>query len=282
MAKVWLGVIGLVILGGAFWGLRHELSAPASTDQNNQAQKISSLQPTLNSNTQTKTTETSSSHRATGGAPLSQSELLALADNKYSNGAIPLGDYKYITSGPKKGYIYLCRAMGGGGGAQANGPWIHGSTWNPSEKIAVRGAIVWPNATFSNIISGASRILSGNGLPVGYTTGVFPISASDPAYAYDRNPNSISAQSLLKTLPENPAYSDSPYCMGGEVGIMLSGCRFSMDLMRTRGMPSRMRCKILVAAIRRGPDSTTTTGSRLVLRTRMFRPCSAMHSTAFR
>ena len=38
---------------------------------------------------------------------------------------LPLGDGKYTTTGPKKGYVYSCGPHTGGGGAQANGPWIH-------------------------------------------------------------------------------------------------------------------------------------------------------------
>jgi hypothetical protein len=87
----------------------------------------------------------------------------------------------------------------------------------------VEGSVSWPNATFSDKISGNSRILSGNGLPVGMTTGTFPISSSDPAYQYDRNPNSIKAQILNLTLTLNPTISSIPNCMGGEVGVMNNG-----------------------------------------------------------
>ena len=98
-----------------------------------------------------------------------------------------------------------------------------GSTWNFLTKVIVDGAVSWPNAAFSIAVSGAYRVLSGNDLPVGYTTGVFPVAASDDAHAYDPNPNSIAAQTLKQSLPANPVYSDTPYCMGGEVGIMSDG-----------------------------------------------------------
>lgn len=113
--------------------------------------------------------------------------------------------------------------MNGGGGAQTNGPWIEGNTWNYFQKPSVEGKVSWPNAEFSNRISGNNRIISGNDLPLNYTTGSFPISPSDPAYQYDRNPNSIKPQSIQETVPVSPVYSDTPSCMGGEVGIMLSG-----------------------------------------------------------
>lgn len=140
-----------------------------------------------------------------------------------SQSSLPLGDNKYTTEGPKKGYIYLCRVMNGGRGAQESGSWITGTTWNNNEKPHVQGAISWPNATFSDKISGNNRILTGNGLPVGMTTGIFPISSTDPASQYDRNPNSIKAQTLNLSLPLDPTVSSSPNCMGGEVGVMTNG-----------------------------------------------------------
>lgn len=155
---------------------------------------------------------------------VSASQLATIAGNKYADGNLPLGDGKYVTAGPKKGYIYLCHAQADahGGGAQAKGSWIHGDTWNINEKIVVQGQKSWPDAQFSTSVNGDTRTLSGNDLP-SHTTGIFPISTSDPASQYDRNPNSIQVQSFTDNLPVNPTYSDTPYCMGGEVGIMLTG-----------------------------------------------------------
>lgn len=157
------------------------------------------------------------------GKVYSRSELLALADNKYASGDVPLGDDKYVTDAPKKGYVYLCRTRKDNPGSSVNGPWIQGSTWNFLNKLSILGSVSWPNAVFSAVVSGTSRVLTGNGLPVWHNTGVFPVAANDPAAAYDRNPNTIKAQTLSKTLPTNPTYLDTPVCMGGEVGIMNSG-----------------------------------------------------------
>ena len=154
---------------------------------------------------------------------LSDNDLTAIAGDKYSDGNIPLGDGNYVTTGPQKGFIYLCHVPPTGQGASGTGSWIHGSTWNYLSKPSVSGSVSWSNAFFTNVISGESRTLSGNDLPVGSTTGTFPISSSDPVSQYDQNPNSISAQSFTDVLPVHPTYSDTPYCMGGEVGIMLSG-----------------------------------------------------------
>ena len=154
---------------------------------------------------------------------LSDNDLIAMAGNKYADGNVPLGDGNYVTTNPKKGFIYLCNVPPNGNGAQASGPWIHGDSWNFLEKQSVSGSVSWPNAFFSNVVSGNTRTLSGNDLPVGNTTGVFPISSDDPISAYDSNPNSISSHTFTDELPVDPIYSDTPYCMGGEVGIMLTG-----------------------------------------------------------
>jgi hypothetical protein len=150
-------------------------------------------------------------------------ELVKLADNKYASGLVPLGDNKYVTAGPKKGYVYLCNVRKDNPGSMVNGPWIQGTKWNFLKKISVDGAITWAEATFKIVLSTSARIFSGNGLPINHTTGVFPVASTDDASRYDPNPNTISAQALEKSLPRNPVYSSTPYCMGGEVGIMLSG-----------------------------------------------------------
>ena len=45
---------------------------------------------------------------------------------------------------------------------------------------------------------------------------------SDDAYAYDRNPNTISAQSLNYSFPAQPE-KGAPKCMGGQVGVAKNG-----------------------------------------------------------
>lgn len=150
--------------------------------------------------------------------------LASLGSDKYANGELPLGDQRYVTSGPKKGYIYLCRAGGMmGGGAQRNGPWIGPDTWNLRQKISVEGHILWPNAAVSISVRGEERVITLNDLPKGVPTGIFPIQPNDPAYVYDRNPNRIEEQSLSFSLPAHPVAAASPECVGGEVGVMNDG-----------------------------------------------------------
>ncbi len=156
-----------------------------------------------------------------------QRELLKMADNKYGDGMLPLGDKKYTTDIAKKGNIFLCHVNNNPpeGGAQVAGSWINEEkkTWNKKLKIAVQGNVAWENAYFSNTAKGEKREINSNGLPFDHNTGTFPISSSDPAYKVDRNPNTISAQNIKLTLSKNPKLLDTPACIDGEVGIMNNG-----------------------------------------------------------
>jgi hypothetical protein len=136
---------------------------------------------------------------------------------------LPLGDNKYVTAAPKQGYVYICNVQSGGQGAQGNGPWIHGSTWNPAEKIHVQGNVAWPQATYKMTISGANRLIASNDLPTDNTTGIFPVQASDPAAQYDRNQGTIAAHAYSFTLPAYPTAAAKSGCIYGEVGIMNNG-----------------------------------------------------------
>jgi hypothetical protein len=217
-------LVGVVLfVGGLFIG-NHR----ATTEQS----IVTSPQSTTNIPIITSTVSTTSTptipHKVVStsvavGKALSDADLLALANNKYADGNLPLGDYKYVTDAPKKGYVYLCHVHKDNPGSMVLGPWVHGQTWNVLSKVSILGNVSWPNASFSDIVSGAYRVLSGNDLPINHTTGIFPVQSNDPASAYDPNPNTISAQNLKVNIPAHPTYSDTPYCMGGEVGVMLSG-----------------------------------------------------------
>jgi hypothetical protein len=136
--------------------------------------------------------------------------------------SLPLGDSRY-TSSPKVGWVDSCQTQfpASGQGAQANGPWIGATTWNETKKLAVRGSVHW-SARFSATVVGSRRVLAGNGLPSS-PTGVFPIASSDPAYAYDHNPNSIEAYTLKVSLPATPKLAASPTCVGGMIGVSALG-----------------------------------------------------------
>lgn len=164
---------------------------------------------------------TTSSLSASAG--MSQTQLLAMAGDPYADGILPLGDGKYTTSGPKKGYVYLCNVATGGGGAETNGPWIGTSTWDLDQKISVEGSVSWSQAYVHITVNGSTRTIASNDLPTIGTTGNFPIQQSDPAYQYDTNPNSIEAQDLSFSLPTDPTVAAAPSCIYGEVGVMTNG-----------------------------------------------------------
>ena len=133
---------------------------------------------------------------------------------------LPLGDNK-VSDSPKEGYAYSCqRADPNGGGAFTDGPWINGSTWDMTAKLHVQGSVSHDNVHKITVANGSRTIVS-NGLPS--TSGTFPISSSDPAYRYDRNPNSIQKQSISLSVPASPKRASTTTCIGGMVGITKTG-----------------------------------------------------------
>lgn len=148
--------------------------------------------------------------------------------NKYADGILPVGDGKYSTTAAKQGYVYACsqyarNLTSNTGGAGTRGPWFvsNDTEYDTTKKVHVLGSVTW-HPQMSNTVTNGERVIMTNDLP-NHTTGVFPIASTDPAYSYDRNPNSISSQSLTYTLSSNPTYNDTPNCMGGESGVMLTG-----------------------------------------------------------
>ncbi len=134
---------------------------------------------------------------------------------------LEVGDGKYSTS-PQIGYVYSCMTSFNGGGAQGTGNWMNGDgTWDATKKAVVDGSVTWPGS-FTISIQGDQRVFTGNDLP-DHPTGTFPVDPSDDAYAVDRNPNTIQEQSITLSLPVTPTAAAQPNCVGGEVGIMLSG-----------------------------------------------------------
>lgn len=144
--------------------------------------------------------------------------------DKYADGVLPVGDNQYVTANATKDKVYLCNANfvpANQAGAQTRGPWFIDSTqWNINKKYAIKGSVNWQQQ-ISNELKTGTRVITTNDLP-DHATGTFPVASSDPAYQYDRNPNTIKSQSLTYNLAANPAYG-TPQCMGGEVGIMLTG-----------------------------------------------------------
>lgn len=147
--------------------------------------------------------------------------VAAAAAHEVDQHHLPVGDGKYST-GPKKGYIWVCRIDPQAGGAQKKGPWFNGdgATYDRTAKAVVPGNISW-KYKLSIELRGERRAFSTNDLP-NHGTGKYPIDRGSDAYKYDRNPNSIARQDMLFDLPSNPTLGNAS-CTPGAVGILLSG-----------------------------------------------------------
>jgi hypothetical protein len=89
-------------------------------------------------------------------------------------------------------------------------------------KPSVDGRVNWPSS-FTITLAGDKRLIMGNDLP-NHATGIYPISPSDDAYSYDRNPNSISAQNIRYELPASPIMAGAAACLPmGQIGVLLTG-----------------------------------------------------------
>lgn len=205
-------IISSIVLSACF-GPLPQVSQPAQQDQGNAVQQISSQQG------QSSPAITDSA--VSTQAPESHSDAEHHSDVDLTH--LEVGDGKY-TSSPQMGYVYTCMTSfnSGVGGVGNLGNWMNGDgTWDATKKAVVDGSVTWPSS-FTVSLQGDQRVFTGNDLP-NHPTGNYPISSSDDAYSYDRNPNSIKSQSITLTLPANPVAAAQPNCVGGEVGIMLSG-----------------------------------------------------------
>jgi hypothetical protein len=138
---------------------------------------------------------------------------------------LPLGDGLVSTS-PKAGYVFSCQTTFNGNGASTVGPWINtsASTYNFTAKTVVAGSVAWPTAAYTIALNptGTLRNVSTNDLP-NHNTGTFPIAATDPAHAYDQNPNHIASQTVIYSLPANPTMGTQTCLPMGVIGITLTG-----------------------------------------------------------
>ena len=139
--------------------------------------------------------------------------------------ALPVGGDP--VSSAEAGKVFSCQTSfnSNAPGAFNTGDWFNGDgTWDLTKKPTVDGSVTWPDANITITTSGNQRVISGNGLPTEQTTGTYPVASSDDAFNYDRNPNTISAQTVLITLPKSPKVASTPTCVGlGTVGILKSG-----------------------------------------------------------
>jgi YHYH protein len=150
----------------------------------------------------------------------------AVAANPLDQTKLPIGDGK-VASSAKVGYVFSCQTnFPPAGGAFKDGPWIKSDgTFDFTAKAIVDGSVSWTSSQ-TITLKDATNTVTGNGLPK-HTTGTYPVSSSDDAYQYDRNPNSIKARNISYGLPANPLVAASPTCMRlGPIGITLTGAAF--------------------------------------------------------
>lgn len=110
---------------------------------------------------------------------------------------------------------------------EATTPWVQGRKVIPSKIAYVDGAVDWnkvPDAkpAFRTWVKDGKRRFKGNGIP-NHPTGVFPVQPGTAAYPYyaaaPAPPYSSAAEipiapyDLDVTVPANPVYSDTPFCI---------------------------------------------------------------------
>lgn len=158
------------------------------------------------------------------GSLITTNTASAAGLNHGSGENLPIGDGKVSTQS-KIDYVWSCQTSfnSNAPGAFAGGSWIKtDGTYNPSEKPTVDGAVQWPSQ-LTITLSGNTRLVTGNDLP-NHSTGIYPVSSSDDAFQYDRNPNTIRQQNVLWKLNANPTLAAQPSCLPmGPVGILLTG-----------------------------------------------------------
>jgi len=134
--------------------------------------------------------------------------------------ALPLGSAKASTS-PREGYLWVCMFPSNTMPVKIP-PWVDTSTgtWSLTSKVAVEGDVKW-KAEFKASHEGSNEILQGNGLPA--QSGVFPVSVTDPAYAYNPDPTAVFSHTIDVTLPYNPTTASSPQCASPVVGLAING-----------------------------------------------------------
>lgn len=140
---------------------------------------------------------------------------------------LPIGTAHVSTRAPSRGGLFACSAGNpNGGGASRAGVWIDeaAGTWDATKKVSVRGSVSWPTAKYQEMTRDGKRVVLSSGVPLHMVTGTFPIASDDPAYAVDRNPNSIAPYTLSLTLPLIPKVATTAGCLaGGIIGVAKNG-----------------------------------------------------------
>lgn len=139
---------------------------------------------------------------------------------------LPLGNGHFSFEAPAKGDLFFCDDVRFfDTGSDIAGPWVdlENGVFRPAEKPTVRGRVMWPEAEVSFEIVGDLLKMVSNNLP-DHPTGEFPIEESDPAFAYDPNPNAIEPQDFRQNFPLEPKIADEPSCLSLEpIAYLLDG-----------------------------------------------------------
>jgi hypothetical protein len=216
-----LALAALSLLMAACEGLALPTAEPTATSLAPEATAI----PTVRSGDPAQPTAQSATPTPEAAATSTPTAAPTATVAPVSSGLLPLGD-GHLSTGPERGAVWSCTTTFGGGGAFVDGPWLLADgTWDPLLKARVDGAVTWPS-NLSIVLEGTSRIVSTNDLP-DHPTGTFPIASGDDAYAYDRNPNAITAQQVRLTLAAQPEAAARPSCLPlGAIGVLLTGSVF--------------------------------------------------------
>jgi glyoxylase-like metal-dependent hydrolase (beta-lactamase superfamily II) len=147
---------------------------------------------------------------------------------------LPVGDGR-ISTAPESGAVWGCTTRFGGGGAHATGEWFRDDgTFDFTLKPTVDGEVSWPSH-FTVSLQGDLRMIESNDLP-DHPTGEFPVQATDDAFQFDRNPNSITEQTVRYVLPRTPSLASAPSCLPmGPVGVLLTGS-YLFNALDARGL----------------------------------------------
>jgi hypothetical protein len=140
-----------------------------------------------------------------------------------------LGDDYFTTSLPEKGYLYSCT------GKNPNAPgsrenkitWIDfaGKTWNFLQKLWLPETTSdFDHGSYTEILSGLTREITINNLPVDGKIGDWPMTAYPILTEIDANPGIPASQKSSLSYSSNPEKEVTPTCVSlGAIGVTKNG-----------------------------------------------------------